>query len=244
MYLVVVNDERGGLVCERELRSELTIGRTSENGIVLPSGAVSRQHATLYIDHGSVFIVDHQSANGVYINGEKIQGTSQVNPEDLLRVGSFQLMVEEMAETSDRGGYQTAVVHPNQAHGKLVITSGAHAGKELLLFEPISVVGRTQENEVTISDISVSRRHAMIDRKDDGSYIISDQGSSNGTFVRGKRLRSGVRAWHGDKVRFGKIECLLVDPTGKVSQSAGSWKVYVIAAILAVAVFILGQLVQ
>ena len=244
MYLVVVNDERGGLVCERELRSELTIGRTSENGIVLPSGAVSRQHATIYIDHGSVFVVDHQSANGVYINGERVQGTSQLNPEDLLRVGSFQLMIEEMVEVSDRGGYQTAVVHPNQAHGKLMITSGAHAGKEFLLFEPISVVGRTQENEVTISDISVSRRHALIDRKDDGSYIISDQGSSNGTFVRGKRLRNGVRAFHGDKVRFGKIECLLVDPSGKVNHSSSSWKIYVVAGVLAVLVFILGQLLQ
>lgn len=243
MYLVVVNDERGGLVCERELRSELTLGRTAENGVVLPSGAVSRKHATLYIDHGAVFIADHESANGVYINGERVQGTSEVKLHDTVRVGNYQLMIEESVEVSDRGGYQTAVVHPNQAHGKLMITSGPHAGKEFLLFEPISVVGRTQENEITISDISVSRRHALIERKDDGSYVISDQGSSNGTFVRGKRLKSGVRAWHGDKLRFGKIDCLLVDPTGQADTTSAPWKLYMAVGVLAVVVFWIGQLI-
>ena len=243
MYLVVVNDERGGLVCERELRAELTIGRTADNDIVLPVGSISRRHATLYIDHGVVFIIDHQSANGVYVNAARVEGSSEVRPEDTVRVGGYQLMIEASVEVSDRGGYQTAVVHPNQAHAKLMIIKGPLAGKEFLLFEPISVVGRTQENEVTITDNSVSRRHALIDRKDDGSYVISDQGSSNGTFVKGKRLKGAMRAWHGDKIAFGKVECLLVDPTGQVEERSTSWVVYVVVAVVVVLVFMAGQLI-
>ena len=99
-----------------------------------PVGSISRRHATLYIDHGVVFIIDHQSANGVYVNAERIEGSSEVRPEDTVRVGSYQLMVEESVEVSDRGGYQTAVVHPNRAHAKLMIIKGPLAGKEFLLF--------------------------------------------------------------------------------------------------------------
>jgi|LauGreDrversion4_2_1035121.scaffolds.fasta_scaffold328608_2 pSer/pThr/pTyr-binding forkhead associated (FHA) protein len=244
MYLVVVNDERGALVSETELRAELSIGRTSENGVVLPSSAVSRQHAVLYVDHGQVFINDLQSANGVYVNGERLQGPTQLTPTDSVRIGAYQLVIEQMVEIADRGGYQTAVVHPNQAHAKLLITSGPQAGKEFLLFEPITVVGRTQENDVTISDISISRRHASIERKDDGSYLITDQGSSNGTYLRGRRLRGAVRSWHGDKVRFGQIECLLVDPLGKEQGGQRRWLLYAGVAALVVLMFLLGQLAR
>jgi len=244
MYLVVVNDERGALMSETELRAELSIGRTSENAIVLPSSAVSRQHAVLYMDHGRVFLKDLQSANGVYLNGERAQGSAPLTPSDTVRIGPYQLVIEQVMEVADRGGYQTAVVHPNQAHAKLLITSGPQAGKEFLLFEPVTVVGRTQENDVTISDISISRRHASVERKDDGSYLLTDQGSSNGTFVRGKRLQSAVRAWHGDKVRFGQIECLLVDPQGQELRAPRRWGFYAGVLALVVLMFWLGQLAQ
>ena len=244
MYLVVVNDERGALVSETELRAELTIGRTAENSVVLPSSAVSRQHAVLYVDRGEVWIKDLQSANGVYVNAERLQGPTQITPSDAIRIGAYQLVIEQMMEVTDRGGYQTAVVHPNQAHAKILITSGPQAGKEFLLFEPITVVGRTQENDVTISDISISRRHASIERKDDGSYLITDQGSSNGTFLRNKRLRGAVRAWHGDKVRFGQIDCLLIDPLGKERGAQRRWPLYVGMGALAILMFVLGRLVK
>lgn len=244
MYLVVVNDERGALVSETELRAELSIGRTSENAVVLPSSAVSRQHAVIYVDHGQVFINDLQSANGVYVNGDRLQGPTQLTTSDTVRIGSYQLVVERMVEVADRGGYQTAVVHPNQAHAKLLITSGPQAGKEFLLFEPLTVVGRTQENDVTISDISISRRHASVERKDDGSYLLTDQGSSNGTFVRGKRLRGAVRAWHGDKVRFGQIECLLLDPQGQQGAGQRRWLLWVGVGALILLMFWLGQLAR
>lgn len=244
MYLVVVNDERGALVSETELRAELTIGRTAENSVVLPSSAVSRQHAVLYVDRGEVWIKDLQSANGVYVNAERLQGPTQITPSDAIRIGAYQLVIEQMMEVTDRGGYQTAVVHPNQAHAKILITSGPQAGKEFLLFEPITVVGRTQENDVTISDISISRRHASIERKDDGSYLITDQGSSNGTFLRNKRLRGAVRAWHGDKVRFGQIDCLLIDPLGKERGAQRRWPLYVGIGALVILMFLLGQLAR
>jgi pSer/pThr/pTyr-binding forkhead associated (FHA) protein len=221
MYLVVVNDERGALVCEKELRTELSIGRTTDNQIILQNSSVSRKHAVLYIDHDMVFIQDLGSVNGVQVDDTNVQGSVQITEQSQVKIGNFKLFIEYVspAET-DRGGFQTAVVHPNQAHGKVVVIEGPQAGKEFYLFEPITSVGRTEENDITIAHISVSRHHARIKLEDNGSYVVTDPSSSNGTFVRNSRVVQGIRAWHGDHIRFGQIECLLVDPMGQgVSQT-------------------------
>ncbi|MEE2645311.1 MAG: FHA domain-containing protein, partial [Myxococcota bacterium] len=76
-------------------------------------------------------------------------------------------------------------------------------------------IGRTEENEITIPHSSISRHHAQLKRQDDGSYILSDSQSSNGTRARGKRVHRGVRVFHGDQLTFGQIDCLLADPQGR-----------------------------
>ena len=83
MYLVVVNDERGALVCEKELRTELSIGRTTDNNIILQNSSVSRKHAVLYVDHDMVFIQDLGSVNGVQVDDIVVQGSVQVTEQKL-----------------------------------------------------------------------------------------------------------------------------------------------------------------
>ena len=130
MYLVVVNDERGALVCEKELRTELSIGRTTDNQIILQDSSVSRKHAVLYIDHDMVFIQDLGSVNGVQVDDISVQGSVQVSEQSQVKIGTFKLFIEYVSPAeSDRGGFQTAVVHPNQAHGKIVVIEGPQAGK-------------------------------------------------------------------------------------------------------------------
>jgi ABC transport system ATP-binding/permease protein len=221
MYLVVINDERGALVSERELRTELSIGRTTDNEIILQNSSVSRKHAILYIDHDMVFIQDLGSVNGVQVDDVPVQGSVQVTEQSQVKIGTFKLFIEYVSPAeSERGGFQTAVVHPNQAHGKIVVINGPQAGKEFYLFEPITSIGRTEENDITLAHISVSRHHSRLKLEDNGSYVVTDPNSSNGTFVRANRVVQGMRAWHGDQVRFGQIECILVDPLGQgLSQS-------------------------
>lgn len=52
---------------------------------------------------------------------------------------------------------------------------------------------------------AVSRRHAMIERQPDGSYMLSDRGSRAGTFVNGQRLQPNApcRLQRGARVSFG-----------------------------------------
>ena len=61
-------------------------------------------------------------------------------------------------------------------------------------------IGRDNENDVVIDDPEVSRHHARVWTKPDGSLILEDY-SANGTFVNGVRV-THAELYDGDKVRF------------------------------------------
>jgi pSer/pThr/pTyr-binding forkhead associated (FHA) protein len=68
-------------------------------------------------------------------------------------------------------------------------------------------VGRNSESDIFLVDPSVSRNHALLEVQD-GRLIVSDAGSSNGTFVNGVRVQQ-CRLNAGDTVAFGKTEMVV-----------------------------------
>ena len=73
-------------------------------------------------------------------------------------------------------------------------------------------LGRSADNDIVISDKSVSRYHAAISIEN-GRCTIRDLGSQNGTFVSGRRI-SSAEILHGQQVRFGDLELTLNNPVG------------------------------
>jgi hypothetical protein len=63
-------------------------------------------------------------------------------------------------------------------------------------------IGRTQDCDLRIADLSVSRRHAQLDRGE-GGWLLSDLGSHNGTRVNGWLVREAVPVHPGDLLQFG-----------------------------------------
>ena len=244
MYIVVVEDERGGLVSESQISEQgITFGRTPENDIILVGTDISRQHARIFPLEGAVYIEDMESANGVLVDDHRIRDRVAVDGKSRIRIGDFRLRIEQVVArpSTPGGGISTAVVMPEDAHGKLVVISGSHAGREQRLFEPITSVGRTEENDFTIPDISVSRHHARLKLVEAGRYTLTDLNSINGTLLNGRRVTGGVRTRHGDRIQFGNIECLLVDGAGKGVGRRTAQKVTVIA-LLVLAAAIIGAL--
>jgi FHA domain-containing protein/zinc ribbon protein len=99
------------------------------------------------------------------------------------------------------------------ASGVLVVRSAATAGQRLSLDLPLTRLGRHPESDVSLDDITVSRRHAEIERLEDGSYEIRDAGSLNGTYVNGERVEK-AQLRNGDEVQIGKFRMVFLDALG------------------------------
>jgi adenylate cyclase len=67
-------------------------------------------------------------------------------------------------------------------------------------------VGRGDDNQFIVKDRCISRNHAMIQYTDAGDHYLIDLGSSNGTFVNGRRVSIPVTIHDGDTVTFGQTE--------------------------------------
>lgn len=101
MLRVTVAEKGGG---EREQFfdvAEVSIGRVQGNSIVLPKPNVSKRHATVTIEGGTVTITDQKSTNGTYVNGRRTSGTRALSPEDRVYIGDFTLRFSEVAQTGD-----------------------------------------------------------------------------------------------------------------------------------------------
>lgn len=71
-------------------------------------------------------------------------------------------------------------------------------------------IGRGPDNDITLPYSWVSRKHTLIQQEKSGVFQIMDLGSSNGTFVNGKRIYSPTLINNGDVILLGKTKLKFV----------------------------------
>lgn len=98
----------------------------------------------------------------------------------------------------------------------LVVTAGLARGQTFEL-RGEARLGRDRSNAIVLTDGKVSRSHARLDPIRD-TYILTDLGSANGTFVNGVRITQPMRLRDSDLIHVGDTQ--LVFHTGLSAQSA------------------------
>jgi FHA domain len=66
-------------------------------------------------------------------------------------------------------------------------------------------IGRGDDMDIVIDNVSVSRRQARIEMTAGGQWVVTDLNSANGTFVNGQRLTAARPLSRGDEISFGKF---------------------------------------
>jgi len=94
---------------------------------------------------------------------------------------------------------------------KLKVLGGKHDGKVIPLSVPEFLIGRSDEAHLRPNSDLISRKHCVI-RQRNGSVVVEDLGSRNGTYVNGTSIEGSVEANSGDTIRVGKLHFeILVD---------------------------------
>ena len=85
----------------------------------------------------------------------------------------------------------------------LVVLEGSGVGEIYKIEKSPVIIGRDTKCDVRIWEEGISRQHAKIE-KQHASYMISDLGSTNGTFVNGEQVPQ-TSIQEGDKIRIGDV---------------------------------------
>ena len=156
---------------------------------------VSSHHARVLIEGSEYRIEDLNSSNGTFVNGKKVI-ISKISAADTIMLGpeqvlSWQAIKNVSSSLSGQGSQPTLPVQQSSAH----FDADSFVGKAII------TVGRTPENDIIINNVKVSRNHARFIKTGSG-WVLEDLGSSNGTFVNGKKI-SGQPVQKSDKVTIG-----------------------------------------
>jgi pSer/pThr/pTyr-binding forkhead associated (FHA) protein/tetratricopeptide (TPR) repeat protein len=105
-----------GSETEHELSGELKIGRQEGNDLVLTEGGVSRQHARFFVEGGKVMLEDLSSANGTYVDGERVGEAVLLTPQSQVVLGDYELKIKASARpsTGPRKAARPAAAEPDE----------------------------------------------------------------------------------------------------------------------------------
>lgn len=107
----------------------------------------------------------------------------------------------------------------------LTVSGGAMRGLTFRVGQEAQVIGRAPTADIVLADPHLSRRHATVRSTPEG-VLLTDLGSTNGTWLNDTRVTGSVAIADGDVVRLGRTDLRLYDPgvarTDPVGMSFGA----------------------
>lgn len=169
----MVVELRGEEVQRIPLRAEnMTIGRDPSVEIHLDDLALSRRHASIERRGAAIWVVDQKSANGTFVNGERIE-EHLLSAGDIIGVGRYRVRLSGVGEA--------------QVNTPMLKLAGPEGNHRFLLVGDQIIVGRSQRCDITIGHSGISRRHVRIVNSPSG-FVVEDLGSPNPARLNGQVL--------------------------------------------------------
>ncbi len=177
----------------------VVIGSAPGSTIVIDDPDVAPQHAQFVETPEGLWIVrDLGATSGTFVDNAKNRVLeARVPATGLVLLGRFALPLPILARQLE---------DPTGANALAQAVAKALAN----LDRPLVHVGRAAENDLVLAHPTVSQRHARLQRNADGSLLVVDLGSTNGTFVDGERVSGrGIVARPGQRVAIGGVQLVL-----------------------------------
>jgi pSer/pThr/pTyr-binding forkhead associated (FHA) protein len=221
MKLVFPGGEHPQVVLQPGVNS---VGSAPDANIVINRPGVQPRHAQLHVSPTGVML-DVPADARVSVNGKEVSGLIALRDGDRVAFDRCEARLADMENVALRAGTEGTASNDDlfattvrQALPKFMLrgVSGKVFGRAFAL-SSATTVGRAPESTMRLDESGISRAHARLLPSEEGVQI-EDLGSTNGTFVNGKRVLHAV-ARVGDEVGFDTLRFRLL-ATGQGDESA------------------------
>ncbi len=205
------------VVTEKE---HISIGRTTENDIVLDNRGVSRKHAQIEFADGSAVVIDNDSLNGTFVNQRKV--TEQpLHDNDVITIGKYDLLFYTEAQPSRRMSdmdgtmvlatkKQRELVEKDREDkemaqelgGSILLAVNDRNKTKYGLNEETITLGKSGFVNIPVRGFFVSKLQAKIMREGD-TFTLINVGRANKTCVNGEPVGTATLK-NGDIIEVGK----------------------------------------
>lgn len=208
-------------------RREMVIGRGDGADIRVDNPLVSRTHATVSFERGAWRVTDLKSPNGLYVNGEQVQGKA-LQVGDRIELGQHVLIFAGAAETAwdvdtvgdkrltDQAGDEPTTILPpeeiqsiqrrveKRLKAHLVVVGGG-ARQEIDLTEPRYVVGFSDDCDVRLPGRALFGKKVLEIVRKGRRWAVVALTSLAPVRVRGDRV-SSCELFDGDVIHVKDVE--------------------------------------
>ena len=214
---------------EYALENEMvTIGRVDDNTIKVDNMAVSSHHAKLIRENGDYVLIDLNSLNGTFVNGQKISKWILKN-NDFITIGKHTLVyIDERAPkksplsgTSELRSPEGTVMLDMRTQQQLLEEAAAKKGMdkvgelvgaltfisdskgqgEIDLSKRITMIGKGKEAEIKIKGFFLPNISAVISRRPAGYFLSHSEGRAIPK-VNGESVKGQVKLKDGDIIEI------------------------------------------
>ena len=165
----------------------------------------------------SDYLLEHARTEGLAL---VTRPTVEFETDDRLSLGEFGIQAQLMkppqeevpdwpAEAPSAGDFGHTMVYSPDREARRIAPARAPSGRALLVGDEKRTVlsgsrlliGRSRDCDITLDDPNVSRRHAEL-RNEDGRWVVTDLGSTNGVKLNGRRVEEAALE-PGDELTLG-----------------------------------------
>jgi ABC transport system ATP-binding/permease protein len=206
MPLPAVRVTIGGAHVTFSDEAEVVVGRGPDAGIAVSDERVLLEHAVLQRHPGAWVLVD-RSGGALFLDGFPIPMLPIAEPVEVRLADAHDGPRLELRPATLDGG--VALPIPAEAtrigaSGGTLLPPVAQIDRAAAPASATIAIGRAPENDVVVDDLLVSRHHAELRPRASGGHELVDLGSSNGTFLNGRRIAAPAALEQLDVVSVGR----------------------------------------
>lgn len=185
------------------VKDSVQIGRGARNEIVIEDNEVSREHCRLVRVDNHFELVDLDSSNGTFVNGQRVRDQWPLRADCLIELGDTITLEYQMSDEASTNNGIADAPKPEPQEVFFVVSVTSQPNRAIYpLRGDIVDVGRGTANDIIIVEAEMSRNHMRLKRADD-NYVLIDLNSTNGTTVNGQEVKDPQLLVPGDVIRVG-----------------------------------------